>query len=214
MTITDDLFEEFNHLYLPSINHQLTKELCRGTLSDSRLFTYLVQDLKYFDIGLNLFAKTMTLCDNMKSKIVLGKQIGFIANDENDYFEKAIEELKLTVNDTIQDKVLPEVDQYLKYMTYLIEDSKSYPELVTALYFMEQVYLGWADLNMASVPEDLEYKYKEWIDLHSGEDFTKWTNFLRSEVDRVGSKDLKGVKSATEKVLTLELQFFDSCYNY
>lgn len=215
MSITDELFEQYSHLYFPSINHDLTKELCRGTLSDFRLFTYLVQDLKYFDVGLNLFAKTMTLCDDMKAKIILGKQIGFVSNDENDYFQKAIEQLRPGVKDlSIEKKVLPEVQSYLEYMDYLVKDSKSYPEVVTALYFMEQVYLGWANLNMAAVSKDLEYKYAEWINLHSGEAFTNWTNFLKSEVNRVGPKDLKGVKSATEKVLTLELQFFDSCYNY
>lgn len=224
MSVSSTLLQKYKDLYKQSTQHPLTNELCLGTLPDSILLTYLVQDLKYFKIGLNMFAKTLSVCDHLPSMITLGKQIGFICNDEHDYFERCINELKQSsdVRQSVPNMVvsnpkpLPQVGKYIEFVEYLVHDSQSYPELITALYVMEQVYLEWAQLNLDQhkVPQDLAYKYQQWIDLHSGTDFTIWTQFLKSEVDRVGDTDLVKCEEAFKKTLELEVSFFDACYNY
>lgn len=223
MTATETLLGENQELYQKSINHPLTNELCDGTLSNSKLYTYLVQDSKFFAIGLQFFAKTLSLCVNNKSAITLGRQIGFITNDENDYFEKCLDllvEMPEVKQNTVMvnDKPsLPKVEEYLKFIEYLVYESKSYAECVTALYVMEKVYLGWADLNLQQgrVPQDLHYRYKEWINLHSGENFTKWVKFLEDEVNTVADEtnwDL--CQKAFYDSIRFEVDFFDECYNY
>lgn len=225
MPVANKLLEKYGSVYKKATQHELTNKLCEGTLPDEILFTYLVQDLKYFKIGLNFFGKTLSLCDDLSAMITLGKQIGFVSTLENDYFDTCIAELgsspevmakvpSMTKAD--HPNTLPEVKKYIDYVKYLVHDCKSYPELVSALFVMEQVYLGWAQYNLVrnTVPSDLPYKYKEWINLHSGRDFTTWTNFLRSEVDRVGVSDMAGCEAAFKTTLELEVSFFDACYNY
>lgn len=228
VSFSDKLLLKYNDKFQTSISHPLTLELCKGTLPNYKLFTYLVQDLKYFQIGMNIFGKTLSLCDNTESSNILGKQIGFISNDENDYFSKCLkqlrsenlQELKQNSSQMLQEDAieLPAVKKYIDYMKELNLNSKSYVEMITFLYVMEQVYLGWANYNFenGNVKENLEYKYNEWIVLHSGKEFSLWTLFLKNEVDRVAHSDeeMALCEATFVKTLDLEIEFFDECYNY
>lgn len=223
-TTIDKLLELHQDLFLQSISHPLTNELCEGLLADFKLFTYLNQDLKFFQIGLNLFGKTLAYCDDSKSAIILGKQIGFISTDENDYFTRALKELEqndltnvlnLKNNKTL---ILPKVQQYIDYLQYLTFESNSYVEIITFMYTMEKVYLGWAEYNVAqkTIPSNLPYKYQEWINLHYGPDFSKWVQFLQNEVERVvkTKEDFIICEKSFVKSLELEIDFFQACYDY
>lgn len=227
--IIDELLEKYSKRYEESITHPLTNELCLGNLPDFKLFTYLTQDLKFFHLGMNVFGKTLAYCDDIKSSIILSKQIGFIANDENDYFVNCLDELKNTNKSELEkhcpkmllgpeSPVLPEVYNYLEYLKYLVHESLSYVELITFMYLMEQVYLGWANfhLDKGNVSENLPYKYKEWIDLHSGNKFSSWVAFLKEEVIRVvkSPEDREVCERTFLKALNLEIAFFDACYSY
>jgi thiaminase len=227
--IIDDLLEKYKERYQKAITHALTKELCEGTLPDFKLFTYLTQDLKFFQLGMNVFGKTLAYCDNTDSAIILSKQIGFIANDENDYFDNCLTQLKETSKPELEQHcckmllgpdspVLPLVEKYLQYLKHLAHESLSYVEIITFMYLMEQVYLGWADFHIlkGNVREDLPYKYKEWIILHSGDKFTSWVEFLKREVNRavVSQDDRSLCEEAFLMALNLEIAFFDSCYSY
>ena len=184
--------------------------------------------MKFFQIGLNLFGKVLAYCDDSKAAITLGKQIGFISNDENDYFFKCLEQLKDESLHELQNKVsqmlleqpitLPEVQKYNELLTELTYESKSYVELITYMYTMEKVYLGWADYSIDNklIPANITYKHKEWIRLHSGDDFSNWVAFLKSEVDRVvkSPEDREISERVFVRALDHEIAFFNACYNY
>ena len=93
----------------------------------------------------------------------MGKQIGFISTDENDYFTRTLKELEqndltnvlnLKNNKTL---ILPKVQQYIDYLQYLTFESNSYVEIITFMYTMEKVYLGWAEYNVAQKQFHLIY---------------------------------------------------------
>lgn len=212
--------------YEASISHPLTDELCKGTLPDYKLFTYLTEDLKFFQSGLRFIGKTLALCDNPKAAIVLGKQIGFLATNENDYFTTTLKELRTTSQEELRQNVpdllredpelLTSVKEYISALDNWTENA-SYVQLITVLYGTEQVYLGWADRNIASgVADNLPYKFREWIDLHSGTDFENWVAFLRDEVERVVTEPSleKESEHAFDRMVELEIMFFDACYNH
>lgn len=226
MSFRSDLIAKYNTLVEKSFTHKLTKEICNGLLPDFKLYTYLSQDQKFFQKGMNVFGKTLAYCANPESAIVLAKQIGFVANDENDYFTIALEQTAANAEKhvpkmTTGKVILSKVQEYLDYLDYITYESKSYLEIITFMYVMEFVYLGWADLNLGKgvIPKDLEYKYLEWINLHSGKDFTRWVKFLESELDRAilevkDDEELKLCETTFVNVLQLEVDFFDECYNY
>lgn len=226
--IIERLLAKHAGLFQESITTALTNELCRGTLPNYKLYTYLNQDLKFFQKGLNVFGKVLAYCDEPRAAITLGKQIGFISNDENDYFFASFNQIESESLPELQSKIpailenntfeLPEVKQYNDFLTYLIYKSDSYVELITFLYLMEKVYLEWANHNIHAkvIPQDLPYKYNEWVVLHSGEEFTNWVEFLKQEVLRVvKTPDQEQICENTFlKALKLEISFFNACYDY
>lgn len=223
MSVIERLLKEHNDIFQESISHPLTNELCQGTLADYKLYTYLHQDLKYFQLGLNLFGKTLAYCDYPAAAIRLGKQIGFISSQENDYFTTTLKEL--TENSDLskvkklkeENLTLSSVTKYLDLLNYLTYESTSYIELITLLYVMEKTYLGWAQYNTErGIKKDLAYKHQEWINLHLDYAFEEWVNFLGSEVERVVKleDDYKVCEAMFVKTVKLETEFFESCYSY
>lgn len=224
MSPLTELVHKHRDLITQSFTHPLTNELCLGTLPDRTLFVYLTQDLKFFQRGMNVFGRTLALCDDADAAIVLAKQIGFIANDENDYFTECLRQIEpaaKTVPHMVRTNlVLPKVQQYLNLLDHLALRSESYVELITFMYVMEYVYLGWANHNLDAgvVQPLLAYKHREWVDLHSGPKFAPWVQFLQHEVERVTAYALAAQLQVFEetfvKALTLEIDFFEECYRY
>lgn len=228
MPFVDSLLEQFLEKFHRLITCALTNELCKGSLPDYKLFTYLVQDLKFFQLGLNLFGNALARCDRPESAIVLGKQIGFVSNSENTYFFKCLDQLKAESREEIEahaksmlndnPPTLPAVQKYLDVLAYLTFELTLYPEIITFMYVMEKVYQGWAEYHLQRTPETklLSYKHSEWVVLHSGPEFGVWCDFLAAEVNRVGV-DVESKRKCTEffeKTLDLEIEFFDACYEY
>ncbi|KNC33217.1 hypothetical protein FF38_10041, partial [Lucilia cuprina] len=55
-----------------------------------------------------------------------------------------------------------------------------------------------------------------WIDLHRGEAFSKWVDFLGAELERVATTDENKLiaEKAAVHTMQLEFEFFESCYNF
>ncbi|ODQ82783.1 hypothetical protein BABINDRAFT_5696 [Babjeviella inositovora NRRL Y-12698] len=218
LTYAEGLIQQYASLFKEATSHSLTTELCKGTLSDARLLVYLIQDLLYFNVGLRLFGRALTLCDDVSASIVIAKQIGFVSNAENDYFYKAIEELSTSFSPEqvrqMEQTILPAVEMYIAYMEDLTHNpSITYAQVITSLFVMERVYLEWADNAITDqiIPTKLAFKYNEWIVLHSGEAFTQFVKFLESEVNRCG--DSAASRNSFLATLEYEVGFFDECYD-
>ena len=211
MTLTESILQKYHSEFDKGVKHPLPAQLCTGTLEDSVLWTYMHQDLLFFNLGLNVFGQVLRLCDHPPLMIVLGKQIGFISNDENDYFTRVLKELKDAGVSGPEDLLLPRVKEYLDYLQELRE-SDSYVEVITAMWLFEKFYLEWPLAN--PIKDGLPYKYQKWIDLHAGPEFLQWVDFLASEVDRVGNANPKLVEDTFAKALDLEIAFFEDCYTY
>lgn len=227
MSFVNELHTKYEAKFTHSVTHAFTNELCNGTLSDCKLYTYLVQDLKFFQLGLCLFGNALRLCDDAEAAIVLGKQIGFLSHDENTYFDKSLGMLRVESAAQLRESVplmlqdspptLPAVQEHLDAMSSLAFGNATYAEIACFLYVMEKVYLGWAQVNIEKGNTGgLQYKHKEWVNLHSGPDFEKWVAFLESEVNRVAvnQENRRAMENWFDKLLDLEIGFFEACYNY
>ncbi|CAG62091.1 uncharacterized protein GVI51_L07777 [Nakaseomyces glabratus] len=207
------LLDKYADLYKRTVTHPLPKELCEGTLQDRALYIYLTQDLEFFETGLRLICRVTSMCPEVPSLITLAKKIGFFASDENDYFRKCLSFLeseldKDTVKEIKDKKIIPGVDAYIDYLVELTKDQRyDYPALISYLWCAEQCYLDWA--HGLPKKEGLHWKHQTWIDLHDGEHFITWCEFLRAEVDKFS---VRQVEEVFAKTLQHEFNFFDSCY--
>ncbi|ANZ77713.1 BA75_05073T0 [Komagataella pastoris] len=231
---TDRLLLEHKDVWAKATEHILTDELSAGSLDLRKLYVYLSQDFKFFEYGLRIVGRAISLCDDYPAANRLAKQAGFFANDENDYFVNVIKELKeklvsdsLFTSDRIQEidaMLFPDVAAYINFLkSFGTEPSITYPKVITMMWVMEQVYQDWATRGVKNFqPENLHWWYKGWIDLHYGEDFSSWTQFLKDEVDKCyikafkenDTKTVEDIKSTFLKTADFEGKFFDETYHY
>lgn len=208
------LLEKHAAIYKKATEHPLTKQLCQGTLSDKRLYIYIAQDLQFFNSSLKLICKTTSLAPKTDSLITLAKKIGFFANDENTYFQDCLKETKSAMNskeiEYFNNIQIKPVEKYIDFVNELCTNDKiTYAELITFLWICEQVYLQWA--HYLPKKDNLHWKYQTWIDLHDGEHFVSWCDFLRNEVDNLKLND--DIENIFVNVVNLEFDFFESCFN-
>ncbi|EJS44513.1 pet18p [Saccharomyces arboricola H-6] len=210
---TEKLIQKYNSVWKKATEHKFTNELCSGTLNDRTLYIYLTQDFQFFETSLRLICKTTSLAPTSDALITLAKKIGFFANDENSYFQDCLELLapSLTEAERVQfnSKPIPGVATYLKFIEELTKDSSvTWASLVTNLWVAEMSYWTWAR-DTPRAP-GLHWKYQKWIDLHDGEHFQTWCEFLKAEVDKFSVDE---VETVFAKALQLEYEFFENCYN-
>ena len=137
-TTTQKLLTKYQDIYKKATEHNLTNELCQGTLSDRTLYAYLAQDVQFFETGLKLICKITSMAPETDSLITLAKKIGFFANDENTYFRDCLELLAPSLStedrEKFDNKLIPGVDSYVQYLEELTNDDFTYAELITYLW--------------------------------------------------------------------------------
>lgn len=215
MSTVETLLSKHKNIVQRASQHELTKQLCQGTLADRTLYVYLLQDLQFFETGLRLICKITSLAPTTHALITLAKKIGFFANDENTYFQDCIKLLKdkavTDADDPLHQygsKFLPSVGPYVQFLEEMCEVNKfNYAELITYLWVAEEIYLQWAH-NLPK-KENLHWKHQTWIDLHDGEHFITWVEFLRDEVNQF---KLQEVEAMFIKCVNYEFDFFDGCF--
>lgn len=212
VSTTETLLSNYQDLFKKTTEHPLTKELCQGTLNDRTLYVYLAQDVQFFETGLRLICKITSLAPTTESLITLAKKTGFFANDENTYFQDALELLQPSVQEnereSLKNEKLGNIKNYVDFLEEMTKDSKyTYAELITYLWVAEEVYWTWARDSPRA--DNLHWKYQTWIDLHDGEHFQVWVEFLRDEVNNYTVKE---VQDMFKKVLQMEYNFFQTSY--
>lgn len=170
-----------------AVTHRFVRELFAGTLDDGVLARYLVQDYQFFDAFLSMLGGCVAHADKVEPRLRFAAQLGMLANDEDGYFQKAFAELGVPVADQ-QAPELTDVTKDFRNMMYDAVASQSYPDLLVMLVVAEYLYLDWGERGStaeepAPLPE--RYVHSGWVELHRGEDFRQWCQFLINELERV-----------------------------
>lgn len=188
-----------------AVGHRFVDELWAGTVADGVLARYLAQDLRFFDAFVALLGQAVASADRPEPRLVLARQLGLVAGDEDGYFVRALDRLG-----SPSDPLAAPTRGFLE----LMHDARAgadYGQVLALLVVAEWLYLDWADRD-ATAPQD--WLYRDWIDLHRGPAFEQWTSFLRDELDRVAAAhdDPDRLAATFGRAVELEKAFFDSAY--
>jgi thiaminase (transcriptional activator TenA) len=196
-----------------AVHHRFVEELWRGELAPDVLTRYLVQDYQFVDAFVALLGATVAAADRPDARLVLARQLGMLAGPENGFFTRAFD--ALGVPDAARDH--PELAEPTRGFIDLMNSARrsaDYPTCLAVLLVAEWLYLDWATRPGATRPDDRVQR--EWIDLHTGPEFTAWVDFLRAEFDRVGARlddaARTSPRNAFVRAVDLELAFFAAAY--
>jgi thiaminase (transcriptional activator TenA) len=195
-----------------AVGHRFVDELWAGTLDDAVLAHYLVQDLQFLDAFVALLGAAVATGERPGPRLVIARQLGLVAGDEDDYFTRALDELGVPA----AQRSTPELDVPTRGFLDLMDGARRSDDhgvVLSVLLVAEWLYADWAARTAPTPPRPL---HAEWIDLHRGPAFTAWVAFLREEVDRAAATAGDAGRARMAEVFTravaLELSFFDAAY--
>lgn len=210
MPFTADLRVLTSETWEKAITHKFVEQLWTGKVPESVSATYFAQDFLFGDAFVALMGGAISNADEPRARMAIARQLGFISNDEDDFFLRALKQLGQTP--TPPAKPTPSTQAFLDLMN---EARKTdYASALVVLLVAEWLYLEWADQPDRELPED--WISVEWIELHRGDKFEKWVQLLQSETDRVAAaadeETRARMKKLFERAVNCELAFFDAAY--
>lgn len=205
-----DLLREQNHAtWEKAVTHRFVQELFGGTIDDSVMASYLIQDYRFLDSFLVLLGAAVSSTDSLKPRLRFSQFIGEIAGDENTYFLDAFEALGVTEK---QREEIPNTQPTTAFCALMREaaDTRNYAAIVAVLLVAEWLYLDWATRDSRPLPKN--FVHAEWIRLHDFPEFHERIAFLREELNRVGPSQREVAGDFFHRAVEIELAFFDASY--
>jgi thiaminase/transcriptional activator TenA len=197
-----------------AVNHRFVRELVHDQLADDVLRSYLIQDWQFSFDFYSLMGEAIATADTMPAKVRLGRQMGFIANDENTYFHERFAQFGVSERELRSPELTPASAGFRGLYRDAV-DAHSYAQALAVLLVAESLYLDWAETGSdhgRSMPR-LEQNIG-WVNVHRGADFEEWVRFLIDEFDRVADPKDPDVVRCFEQAVHYELGFFDDAYDH
>lgn len=209
-SFSETLREENRAGWDRAVGHRFVDELIDGTIADRRIALYLIQDYRFLDEFLTLLGGAIVAADRLEARLSFARYAGEVAGDEDDYFQRSFAALGVT---DAEREETPDSKAATGFRSLMREaaESGSYPAVLAVLVVAEWLYADWAS-RAEGTPAPASFVHREWIELHSGEDFAARVGYLRSELDRVRPGDEETAREFFRRAVALEGEFFDSAY--
>lgn len=192
-----------------AVGHRFVRELYDGSIADSVMGSYLVQDHRFLDSFLTLLGAAIATCDSFEARLRFGRFVGMVSGEENTYFLRAFEALGVS---EVQRAATPDSAPTSGFQAIMREAAatRSYPAVLAVLNVAEWLYLDWAERAPKPLPSN--FVHAEWITLHDNPFFRDFVAFLRTELDRVGPNEEAVSRDFFLRAVQLERAFFDAAY--
>lgn len=193
-----------------AVGHPFVAGLFAGELPDHVLRTYLVQDYQFIDRFVALLGAAVAGADGYPARVVLARQLGVLAGEENTFFQRSFDALGVPAADREHPGQLPATRAFNELMD-TARASMRYPDCLAVLAVAEWLYLDWA--RRAPRPLPASAICREWIELHDNPEFVVWVGWLCDELDRIGPElsepEQRGCREYFARATALERAFFD-----
>lgn len=195
-----------------AVGHGFVDRLLDGSLPDSVLRHYLVQDYQFCDAFVALLGQAVASAPSLPSRLVFAGVLGAFASDENSYFQDCFEELAVPEAERNNPELTAATRDFDALMRRAL-DTRSYPDVVAVLLVAEWLYGDWAARAGEPASWPAAPKHAEWIRLHNNPEYNGWVAWLREEFDAVEPADpaiRARVEDTFKEAVRLERAFFDS----
>lgn len=208
------LMRSTSRQWAEAVDHRFVRELFAGTVDDAVMRDYLVQDYQFFESFLSMLGACVAHADELDAKLRFARQLGMLAADEETYFVDSFVELGVLPDGYLDPELTAPTAGFRDLMDESVA-SASYPQLLIVLVVAEWLYLDWAESQEAKPSRQV---HRGWIDLHRGDAFHGWVQFLVDELERVfptdddQGSDAETLSRTWHQAVALERAFFDNVY--
>lgn len=195
-----------------AVGHGFVNRLLDGSLRDSVLRHYLVQDYQFCDAFVALLGQAVASAPSLSSRLVFAKVLGSFASDENSYFQDCFEEMAITEAERDSPELTVATRDFDALMRRAL-NTRTYPDILAVLLVAEWLYGDWAARAGGPDSWPTAPKHAEWIRLHNNPEYNGWVAWLREEFNAVEPADAvihARVAATFAEAVRLERAFFDS----
>lgn len=212
MSFTEELRD--GSAWEEATRHRFVEQYRDGSLDDETFRAYLVDDYAFLETGARVTALAAADAPEMEGISRLAQQLAVLTGGENDYFERAFDELGVPEEEYISPDLHPTTDAFRDFMVRVAREG-GYEETLAAITAAEWVYLDWCEYA-AKADYDRWY-LDEWVDIHVIDDFVEYVDWLRGELDERGPELSRrrrdSVSEVFDRTVELEARFFDAAYD-
>ena len=204
------------HDWNACVQHRFVDEIFDGTLADTVLRRYLVQDYQFINRFVALLGAAIASADVFAPRVRLSQFAAMITSDENTYFLRSFDRLGVDQDQRLTPVLTPQTQAFQQLM-HEAAQSLCYANCIAVLAVAEGLYLDWADQPAKKhLALPARFEHAEWITLHANDFFRDFVGWLRSELDRVGPQLSDAARAEAghyfERAVQLERAFFDHVY--
>ncbi len=195
-------------------DHAFTKAIGDGSMPNEAYSRYLIEDYTFITELASTLGYLVAKAPRMRSKSRLSGFLALLTSEENDYFIRSFEVLGVPA---AQYEAAAQGPVTRAFADLLLTSSGrgTYAEGLTCLLCAEWCYLTWG-LREAQNPRPDQFYLAEWIDLHAVEGFETFVNWIRTEIDTVGSALPPAQQERLAEIFiemsALEVAFFDAAW--
>jgi thiaminase/transcriptional activator TenA len=157
-----------------AVTHPFVAGLFAGTLPVPKMRAYLVQDYQFVDSFVALMGAAVAVADSTEARMVIARQLGLVAAEENTYFRRSFDALGVADDERTQPGLLPPTASFIALMNEAA-GTRDYAACLAVLTVAEWLYLDWASRAPDPLPADPIAR--EWIELHHNPQFAAWWLF-------------------------------------
>ncbi len=210
---TDWLQARSEPAWTEATQHRFIDELAEGALDPSVYRRYLVQDHAFLKTLVALLGHAVAQAPTIEQARPYVVFLDALTNEENDYFQRALEALEVPVSERQDPWLSPVTEEFRSLLTTGAEEG-AYAETLAVLLPVEWVYLDWASQHADASPE--AWYLSEWIDLHANPEFEAFVSWMRTELDTLGPTLGPARQERVEELFTrvaeLEVAFWEQAY--
>jgi len=194
--------------------HAFTKAIGDGTMPDDAYARYLIEDYTFITDLASTLVYLVAKAPSMRSKARLSGFLALLTSEENDYFLRSFEALGVSPS-VYETAAQGPVTRAFADLLLTTSGKGTYAEGLACLLCAEWCYLTWG-LREAEKPRPDHFYLAEWIDLHAVEGFESFVNWIREEMDTVGSAlgadEQERLAQIFTRMSVLEAAFFDAAW--
>ena len=210
---TEWLREQAEPTWSEAAGHRFTRELADGNLADAVMRRYLVQDYSFLDSFARLVASAIVKAPSLADRVPLGRFLGAVTGEENTYFHRAFDALGVPEVDRTRPMLRVPTRAFHALMADAIA-AEGYEEALAPLVVFEWLYNAWATSVADRKPE--RFFHREWITIHTNQQFDAFVGWLRGQLDRDGPRlspdRQQRIAEVFSRTVRLEKAFFDDAY--
>ncbi len=211
MSFTEELRNGAFPLWERVVTHPFVQELGDDSLPWEKFQVYFQQDYLFLKSWISLPCLAIAKAPDFDASRKLSAFMNSVLGGEEGLFQDAFREMGLSKGQVSDLRPLPTAYAFFSWLRNVAYEG-GFQEIITALLCVEWAYLEWAQRLAAAGKRPANRFYREWIDIHAGQELEDLVVWMRQVLDDGPVLDRPRLERIFMECLRYEFLFWEMAY--